>query len=460
MRACFRSGRLARAAGFATVAALTLSVVACGKKGPPLAPLVTLPNRTMDLTAKRLGDTIYVTFTVPTTNIDLKSPADLHEMEVYAYTALTAPEGRELKRLQLIATIPVKAPPEPEEADEAQNAPAPPEEPGVEQGQLIAISEVVNDDLRVRLPPDPKAPKIKPVVVPEPEFALPLGPPPDEPQLARFYVAVGVNRKGKRGALSARGFVRLHDAPAAPDAPLASVTEASIRLAWRRPTALRRPYLDVEAGGRQEVLLFGWFVTLPRPPRLPSTFNGLPPQPVIAYHVYRVPAPGAPQPSEAVPTVPGVVEAPVPLTVAPTVLPTFSDPIVAWGVPQCYAVRTVATDGLWVVQSEPSPVTCVTPRDIFPPAAPANLAAVASEGAISLIWERVTTPDVAGYLVLRGPAPDGPLKSLFEEPIRETTFRDMTAVPGVRYVYEVVAVDRAATPNKSRPSNRVVEAAR
>jgi fibronectin type 3 domain-containing protein len=45
-------------------------------------------------------------------------------------------------------------------------------------------------------------------------------------------------------------------------------------------------------------------------------------------------------------------------------------------------------------------------------------------------------------------------------PITETTYRDTTAVPGVRYVYAVVAVDNATPPNRSAPSNRVEESAR
>ena len=39
------------------------------------------------------------------------------------------------------------------------------------------------------------------------------------------------------------------------------------------------------------------------------------------------------------------------------------------------------------LESEASPHVCVTPRDTFPPAQPAGLIGVASEGAISLIWD-------------------------------------------------------------------------
>jgi fibronectin type 3 domain-containing protein len=46
------------------------------------------------------------------------------------------------------------------------------------------------------------------------------------------------------------------------------------------------------------------------------------------------------------------------------------------------------------------------------------------------------------------------------EPIKETTYRDTTVKPGVRYVYAVVAVDTASPQNVSAQSNRVEETAR
>ena len=49
---------------------------------------------------------------------------------------------------------------------------------------------------------------------------------------------------------------------------------------------------------------------------------------------------------------------------------------------------------------------------------------------------------------------------LFDAPIRETTYRDTTVKPGVRYVYTVVSVDKATPPNRSLPSNKAEETAR
>ena len=111
------------------------------------------------------------------------------------------------------------------------------------------------------------------------------------------------------------------------------------------------------------------------------------------------------------------------------------------------------------LESDPVPV-CVTPRDTFPPAAPAGLSVVAAEGAINLIWDANSERDLAGYLVLRGEAPGDTLQPLTPAPIDRNQFRDKTAKPGVRYVYAIVAVDKATPPNRSATSARVEETAR
>jgi fibronectin type 3 domain-containing protein len=45
-----------------------------------------------------------------------------------------------------------------------------------------------------------------------------------------------------------------------------------------------------------------------------------------------------------------------------------------------------------------------------------------------------------------------------KEPVAAATYRDETVKPGTRYVYAVVAVDRAG--NRSQESNRMEETAR
>ena len=109
------------------------------------------------------------------------------------------------------------------------------------------------------------------------------------------------------------------------------------------------------------------------------------------------------------------------------------------------------------LESEPSPSTCVTLTDTFPPAAPVGLTIVAAEGAVNLIWDPNHEADLAGYLVLRAIAPDTNLVRLTPTPVVETTFKD--AVPaGARVTYAVEAVDKAG--NVSPMSAPVEETAR
>jgi hypothetical protein len=199
----------------------------------------------------------------------------------------------------------------------------------------------------------------------------------------------------------------------------------------------------------------------------PLTAEGLIPSRVLTpwpalstgFLVYEVAPPNA-KPPAGVPPPPGVQPFPRPLMGTPIAATTFEDKRLEFGAERCYVVRTVETVGTMVLESEPSNVACVKPVDVFPPAAPKSLGAVASEGAISLIWDANTEPDLGGYIVLRGVAPGDRLEPLTRAPIRETTFRDDTVKPGTRYVYVVIAIDTAKPPNRSAPSNRVEETAR
>jgi hypothetical protein len=56
---------------------------------------------------------------------------------------------------------------------------------------------------------------------------------------------------------------------------------------------------------------------------------------------------------------------------------------------------------------------------------------------------------------LRGDPSDDTLQPITPEPIRETSFRDTSVTPGVRYAYAIVAVDQATPPNRSAPSARI-----
>jgi hypothetical protein len=180
------------------------------------------------------------------------------------------------------------------------------------------------------------------------------------------------------------------------------------------------------------------------------------PSATVGYSIYEV----APAQQSAPPLQPGEVPAlPRRATPTPVVTTSWRDAKIEFGAVRCYAITTVVTAGT-AVESEPSPAVCLSPSDTFPPKAPTSLAAVASEGAINLIWEANIEADLAGYIVLRGSAAGATMRPLMTAPIKETTFRDATVRAGARYVYAVVAVDTASPPNISSQSNRVEETAR
>jgi hypothetical protein len=150
----------------------------------------------------------------------------------------------------------------------------------------------------------------------------------------------------------------------------------------------------------------------------------------------------------------------VPLNPAPLASPAFERAGVEFGKETCFVVRSVVRTGPVSLESDATPPACVTPTDTFPPSAPGGLSAVSAEGVVNLIWEASPEPDVAGYIVLRAEAPGDTLTPITKEPVQGTTYRDAAVTIGVRYVYAVVAVDKATPPNTSPQSRRIEETVR
>ena len=215
----------------------------------------------------------------------------------------------------------------------------------------------------------------------------------------------GVARNGRTGPPSTRLTLPLVDAPPAPSNVQVNFTATEIALTWLPPV-------------------------LAVPTAKPPVFNvyGADPQ--------------------------------VPLNPAPLTSPAFGRPGVEFGKESCFTIRSVVRTGPVSLESDATPPACVTPTDIFPPSAPPELSAVSAEGVVNLIWQPSPDPDVAGYIVLRAEAPGDTLAPITREPIQATTYRDAAVTVGVRYVYAVVAVDKATPPNTSPQSRRIEETVR
>ena len=434
------------------IVVVLLGLAACGKKGPPLAPLRVAPARVEDLAVSKTGDEVRARFTVPAANADQTKPADLVAVEVYAISgkpedpagnSLAGPQfirfGELVGRVQVAPPeVPGETPPDPTTGSVAERARAAAEiaarQTQPAQGSTATVVERLSrDDYTPFVHPDRRA---RPVTPPATTTLVrPLGPAPAEEPFSRTYVAIGVSRHGTQSALSNRVAVPLADAPGPPSGVRSASAETAVTLGWNEPPGtfrtVQRPAEPGEIAARSLA-----------PGIIPTTYN-----------VYRVGKPGG---TAAV--------SPQPLNPTPVEGLTFTQYAMTLGEEACYQVRAVRVYGSARLESAPSETACITFVDTFPPPPPTNLAAVGSEGGVSLIWDPSPGTDVAGYLILRGEiGPAGPpatLDPLTAQPIRESTYRDDTARRGARYVYAVVAIDGATPPNRSVESNRVEEGAR
>jgi len=414
-------------------------MTACGKKGPPLPPLVRVPTAPPDFTAERRGDEVRLQFTVPSTNTDGTQPANIDRIDVYAFTGPTSAKDEQLIALGTkVASVTVKAPKNPDVTTEPEEEPEEPDltEEGIDQGAVAQVEESLTDASFTPV----QIPKQKDAISEsdEPHVDGPLvGTPSEFPR--RIFIAVGVNTRGKKGPPSKRIIVPLVTPPLAPPAPTITYSETAVSLKWT-PSPSWAPIQAAPAEGDG---------------LLPARFFGIEPA-AIAYHVYDVSPEAADAPGAGAAR-PATLTGEARLTSDPVSTTAYEDKRIDWGKTRCYAVRTLETIAGQTLESEAQKPACVTLKDTFAPAAPKNLQQIAGQGSISLIWEPNSESDVAGYLVLRGAPPGNKLEPVTPAPVTATVFDDKVAV-GVRYVYAVQAVDRAG--NISPLSNLVEEMAR
>ena len=303
-----------------------------------------------------------------------------------------------------VASLPVKAPRNPDAATESDE---PPEEPdleaeGLDQGAVAKLEDPLTPAAfqTVVLPEDKKG---KSQVGPEaasPTGVPLVGPPPSVG--SRVYVLVPLSKRGRKGSLSRRMLIPLIPKPETPATPAIAYDEAGINVSWPPPPAAAQ--IQPPATGD---LLPGRYIGMET-----SSYT---------YHVYDV-SPPATSDTEQTATPQLAKEAR--LTGEPVAEPAFHDTRMDWGATRCYTVRILETIAGLTLQSDAPAPACVTLMDTFPPAPPKELQTVASEGAIDLIWEPNAEKDVGGYVVLRGTTPAGTLEEIKRLSAGETTFTD------------------------------------
>jgi hypothetical protein len=137
----------------------------------------------------------------------------------------------------------------------------------------------------------------------------------------------------------------------------------------------------------------------------------------------------------------------------------YSDKNFEFGESYRYVVRAVSlgTEGAQV-ESLNSNAISVSPRDIFPPSAPASITVAAAPGRLSIFFPANPEADIAGYNIYRSTDPDLPKaqwNKLNAALLTRTTFQDEKVESGKRYYYYLTAVDQAG--NVSAPSEVVSE---
>jgi hypothetical protein len=454
-----RANRSLRAARLAL--AFVIISAGCGKKGPPLAPFARVPALVTAVTPQRVGSDVYVSFTVPEANVDGQKPADIGVVEVYAVTSDRPPATEKQRELAaLVATLPVR-PLLPDLPIPANGSAPPPLPllPGVDRGAAVAIREPLTAEARVPV----ELPVEKPVVTIETPTEEPqehIGPlvAPAATQLARrHYSVVSKSPRGRESIPSTPVSVPLEAGSSAAGPPVVTHTASDVTITWapspdaRTSTLLLPPTVKPVTGANATPGNVTPKVPPPLPP-LAAKSLGFNTQ-ATTYHLYDV----TPAVAE---TDPYAIAVPKPITPAPVLDTEYVIKGVAFGAERCFEVRPVDQVFGTVVIGPASPRTCVTPQDTFPPAAPKNLATIAGSGVINLIWDPNTEGDLAGYIVLRGEAPGDTLQALTPQPVTVTSYRDESVRAGTRYVYVVVAVDRAEPQNVSPQSNRAEETAR
>jgi len=422
--------------------ALVFTSVACGKKGPPLTPFVLVPSAPALAVPRRVGNDLYVDVTVPATNLDKSMPAAVSRIDIYGVTSLTPPaRTRFLEIAELVATIPVAPSGEPGETIPVVPDPA----VGALQGATVTIRDTLTaQKLEPRALPA-LVERATPAPPPLPAAVVPAATPARF--LRRFYLAIASTGRNRIGPPSPIVELPLSVLPPPPADLEVAVTDVAATVQWSPSGGLLgwlfdRPLPDELAPGAVDV-------------RLPATTTQEPPPAdwlpgPTTYRVYRSISPDPlALPAAGARGRPWELTAPAALNPLPLAPLQLVDPIVFDDRERCYHVRAVRG----TVESEPSPQRCIRAIDITPPVTPTGLAAITADGAINLIWEPNIEEDLGGYVVLRRGAGDATLVQLTPRPILETRYSDPTVQSGVRYTYEVRAVDRRVpVPNASDPA--------
>jgi hypothetical protein len=124
--------------------------------------------------------------------------------------------------------------------------------------------------------------------------------------------------------------------------------------------------------------------------------------------------------------------------------PSYTDGTIEYGKTYQYLVQSIEKTGSTYAESDLPDPKSFKPTDRFAPAVPAVLTAVPGTRSIELVWERNTEKDLASYRVYR----DG---QMIGANLTAPAYSDREAKQGVKYKYQVSALDNAGNESAKSP---------
>jgi len=144
------------------------------------------------------------------------------------------------------------------------------------------------------------------------------------------------------------------------------------------------------------------------------------------------------------------------LQIGTSTSPQYQDTGFDWGKTYVYTVRSAMSVNGTLLQSGDSRPVILTPKDIFPPAAPEDLVFAVLPGdkagasVVDLSWAINLETDLAGYRVYRSELENEKGQLLTPKVLPSPAYRDSAVISRGHYWYRVTAVDQAG--NESAPS--------
>ncbi|HEX3528811.1 MAG TPA: hypothetical protein VH988_17255 [Thermoanaerobaculia bacterium] len=382
------------AAGLLAAALATLASLGCGKQGPPLPPLRSVPAPTRDLVLRQQGTNVLFELTYPKTSASGQALDGIKAVEVYEAVqpapATGKPQPLEVKVFSPIAKKVFQV----TDADVGASTFG---------DRLIFSMPLPAGAMTPVAPPAPKTPPKPPAKPPAPGTMPPTpatppaapAPPPEPRPAARFYAVRTISKNGEKSDFSNQVSLIPKNPPPGPD--------------------------QVSTTARPDGVLVEW-----------SPVPG-----ALGYAVYRR---NAQEKGHGQPVHPaGASEK------------SWLDNTAHFGQSYIYSV-TSFNDRDPFIESAFASEREIHYLDRFPPPPPTELVGLGETGRIRLVWRASEADDLAGYIVYRR-GPQGEFKRITAQALTAAEYVDTDVKAGETYSYRVTAIDQ--TGNESAPGGEV-----